>query len=165
MVFAYYRRLTRAQQRIYQRSDEVTSIRLPYPAALDDPINNVASALESDDRRVVENACQRFTHAVTLSLKVAPVRVEVMAVRPSRRGGELHGLYTQKQGGRAPTIAVWMRTAQRHQVVAFRTFMRTLIHELCHHLDFELLGLQESFHTEGFYKRESSLVHQLLRKE
>jgi hypothetical protein len=28
-------------------------------------------------------------------------------------------------------------------------------------LDYELLDLPESFHTEGFYKRESSLVHQL----
>jgi len=58
-----------------------------------------------------------------------------------------------------------MRTAQRHQVVTFRTFFRTLIHELCHHLDYELLRLPESFHTEGFYKRESSIVHQLLRRD
>ena len=59
------------------------------------------------------------------------------------------------------------RSARRHasrcgcaprsaQVVAFRTFLRTLIHELCHHLDYELFLLEETFHTEGFYKRESS---------
>ena len=40
--------------------------------------------------------------------------------------------------------------------------MRTLIHELCHHLDYELYALEETFHTEGFYKRESSLVAALL---
>jgi hypothetical protein len=51
--------------------------------------------------------------------------------------------------------------AQRKQVVAFRTFLRTLVHELCHHLDYELFKLAETFHTEGFYKRESSLVNQL----
>jgi hypothetical protein len=55
-----------------------------------------------------------------------------------------------------------MRTAQRRQVVKFRTFLRTLLHELCHHLDYELLRLPDSFHTEGFYKRESSLLRQLL---
>jgi len=54
-----------------------------------------------------------------------------------------------------------MRTAQRRQIVAFRTFLRTLLHELCHHLDYELLKLTESFHTEGFYQRESSLLNQL----
>jgi len=37
-----------------------------------------------------------------------------------------------------------------------------LIHELCHHLDYELYALEETFHTEGFYKRESSLVAALL---
>jgi hypothetical protein len=55
-----------------------------------------------------------------------------------------------------------MRTAQRHQVVRFRTFLRTLLHELCHHLDYELLELPDSFHTDGFYRRESSLLRQLL---
>jgi uncharacterized damage-inducible protein DinB len=47
-------------------------------------------------------------------------------------------------------------------VVAFRTFLRTLLHELCHHLDYQHLRLADSFHTEGFYKRESSLFHQLV---
>jgi hypothetical protein len=55
-----------------------------------------------------------------------------------------------------------MRTAQRRRVVAFRTFLRTLLHELGHHLDYSYLRLPDSFHTEGFYKRESSLMHQLL---
>jgi hypothetical protein len=61
-----------------------------------------------------------------------------------------------------PVITLWMRTAQRKQVVAFRTFLRTFLHELCHHLDYELLRLPETFHTEGFYKRESSLFRQLV---
>ncbi len=62
-------------------------------------------------------------------------------------------------------ITVWMRTAERRKVVAFRSFLRTLLHEICHHLDYELFGLPESFHTEGFYKRESSLFHQLVGHE
>jgi hypothetical protein len=47
-------------------------------------------------------------------------------------------------------------------VVAFRTFLRTLLHEFCHHLDYTLLGLQDSFHTEGFFRRESGLFSQLV---
>ena len=62
-------------------------------------------------------------------------------------------------------ISVWMRTAARRDVVAFKTFLRTLIHELCHHLDYELYRMAETFHTEGFYKRESTLVSALLREE
>ncbi|MGH8757867.1 MAG: hypothetical protein ACRET9_06705, partial [Burkholderiales bacterium] len=58
-------------------------------------------------------------------------------------------------------IELWMRTARRRQIVAFRTFLRTLLHEFCHHLDYELLKLPDSFHTEGFYQRESSLFNQI----
>jgi hypothetical protein len=58
-----------------------------------------------------------------------------------------------------------MRTAHHRRVVAFRTFLRTLLHELGHHLDYELLKLADSFHTEGFFKRESSLFKQLVPQE
>ena len=53
-------------------------------------------------------------------------------------------------------------TAAHLRPVAHRTFVRTLLHELCHHFDFELLKLRDTFHTEGFFRRESSLARQLL---
>ncbi len=52
-------------------------------------------------------------------------------------------------------------TAQLRKVVAFRTYVRTRLHELNHHLDIDLLELEDSFHAEGFYKRKSSLFKQL----
>jgi len=36
------------------------------------------------------------------------------------------------------------------------------VHEVGHHLDYEHFKLEETFHTEGFYKRESSLANALL---
>ena len=80
-----------------------------------------------------------------------PVVVKVLSRRPRARDGELHGLYTWEDGQR-PVIEVWMRTAEHRRVVAFRTFLRTLLHEVCHHLDYTLLGLTETFHTEGFFQ-------------
>ncbi|TAJ88945.1 hypothetical protein EPO44_15150, partial [bacterium] len=157
MVFAYYKRLTRVQQRIYKQSDEVSSVRLSQEADFQLLLEKLAEALKREERRETEAICQRLVSSLTTSFKIRPVQVEVMEARPSRSWGELHGLYNPRRNQRAPKITVWMRTAQRHQVVAFRTFLRTLIHELCHHLDYELLRLAESFHTEGFYKRESSL--------
>lgn len=70
-------------------------------------------------------------------------------------------LSTSTDNNTVLTITVWMRTAQRKQVVAIRTFLRTLLHELCHHLDYKYLKLEDSFHTEGFYKRETSLFQQI----
>jgi hypothetical protein len=40
--------------------------------------------------------------------------------------------------------------------------MRTLLHEVCHHLDATIFEMPESFHTHGFFARESSLTKQLL---
>ncbi len=165
MVFAYYSRLTRSQQRIYRRSDEITTIPLPQATPLHPLVGQIAEALKNEDRRRIEAVSQDLTSALTARLKVPHVQVEVLAVRPSKDWGELHGLYTPAEGRRPARVTVWMRTAIHRRVVAFRTFLRTLLHELCHHLDYELLGLEESFHTEGFYKRESSLLHQLMQNQ
>jgi len=162
MVFAYYSRLTRSQQRIYRRSDEITTIPLPQATPLHPLVGQIAEALKNEDRRRIEAVSQDLTSALTARLKVPHVQVEVLAVRPSKDWGELHGLYTPAEGRRPARVSVWMRTAKHRRVVAFRTFLRTLLHELCHHLDYELLDLEESFHTQGFYKRESSLFHQLV---
>jgi hypothetical protein len=64
--------------------------------------------------------------------------------------------------GKVPKIQLWMRTAKQRRVVAFRTYLRTLLHEVGHHVDYAHLRLRDSYHTEGFYKRESSLFHQLV---
>ncbi len=162
MAFAYYNRLTRAEQRIYDKSDQVSAIPLPQAAELRPLTTELLEALKRENRHKTEAICQEIVSFLTAKLKVPPVQVEVLAARPSRSWGELHGLYTPAEGRRPARVTVWMRTAQQRRVVAFRTFLRTVLHEVCHHLDYELFGLAESFHTEGFYKRESSLFYQLV---
>jgi len=158
--FAYYKRLNGAQQRIYRRSDGIRSIKLPK-TQLDTLLETLKNNLNNDQTKEVEAVCQQFFNCLTAALNVAAVRVKVDATRPHGRWGELHGLYTPAENRDPARIEVWMRTAQRRQIVAFRTFLRTLLHEFCHHLDYELLKLPDSFHTEGFYHRESSLFNQI----
>jgi DinB superfamily len=161
MPFAYYARLTRSQQAVYRKSDEIVEVRLPRPDALHPAVRALAAALATEDRLRVQRATERLIRDLTDALGVPPVRVEVLAARPHANWGELHGLYTVERG-RAPKIQLWMRTAKQRRVVAFRTYLRTLLHEVGHHLDYALLRLRDSYHTEGFYKRESSLFHQLV---
>jgi len=162
MPFAYYDRLSRREKAIYDRSDAVASIVLAAPEALRPMADVLRQGLAGDDRRVVESASQAIARAITDSLGVERVEVGVLAVRPRLRGeAELHGLYTREEG-RTPRIRVWMRTVRHKRVVAFRTFLRTLLHEVCHHLDYTHLRLADSFHTQGFFKRESSLFYQLV---
>ncbi|MEO0811358.1 MAG: hypothetical protein AAFY60_00750, partial [Myxococcota bacterium] len=121
------------------------------------------NALERDDLKACERACRELTRSIVTQLDAPPVRVLVRARRPVDETGELHGFYEPAVGRRWALITVWMRTAKKNQVVAFKSFLRTVLHELVHHLDYEWLGLDETFHTEGFYKRESSLFHQVTR--
>ena len=163
MPFAYFARLSRRQQAIYLRSDAVAGVALPDAARMRPHAQALAAALAGGERAAVEAAAQRLALGLAHALGTPPVRVRVLAVRPHARWGELHGLYEPaRRPGTAPLITLWMRTAKQRRVVAFRTFLRTLLHEVGHHLDYTLLGLGESFHTQGFYQRESHLFHQLV---
>ena len=162
MPFAYYDRLSPARQRIYRKSDAIARIAVPDVAALRRFVAPLDAALAAEDRAAAERSGQALCDALTAQLATPPVRLRVLLRRPSNAAGELHGLYEPGDRGTQAVISVWMRTAQRRQVVKFRTFLRTLVHELCHHFDYELYRLPETFHTEGFYARESALVRELL---
>jgi hypothetical protein len=161
MPFAYYERLSARDKATYRRSDELTTVTLPKAELLHPLVGGLREALRHEDRRGVELAAGHLGSGILRLLGLVPVAIRVLAVRPSSSGGELHGLYT-RDDGRPPRIQLWMRTARHRRVVAFRTFLRTLLHEVGHHLDYELLGLKDSFHTEGFFRRESSLFRQLV---
>ena len=159
-------RLTRAQQQIYDRSDARVSIALRAGTQLRAAVDALPAVLLSGDPFRVEQLSQVIVNEICAALAVSRVRIIVSGTRPANARGELHGLYTpaaQRPAAEraAATIKVWMITAKRGQVVAFKTFLRTLLHEVCHHLDYALLRLPESFHTDGFYRRESSLFHQI----
>lgn len=162
MPYAYYHRLSPRQQRIYRASDEQDSLPLGRVKDLLPFVVQARECLESDLRRPLSAACQDLVNAIGERFEVPPLTVRVLAARPSNTWGELHGLYEPEEDDRPARVTVWMRTAQRRQVVAFRTFLRTLLHEVCHHLDYEYLGLAETYHTVGFFKRESSLFRQLV---
>lgn len=164
MPFAYYNRLSAARRRIYDRSDAIERIDLPEAAALRPLIAPLEAALKSENRAEAQRLCAALATAIVSQLGAPPLRVAVLAVRPSSDWGELHGLYLPEDDGTPAVIKLWMRTAKNQRIVAFRSFLRTLLHELCHHLDYEHYKLEETFHTEGFYKRESSLFHQLVPK-
>jgi hypothetical protein len=125
-------------------------------------VEQLEAALGSGKRLATAKAASAFALTSCRQLGVPPVRITVRLVRPEIRGGELHGLYTFGEDGKTPSIEVWMKTAAQRRVVKFRTFLRTLVHELMHHLDVTMFQLDDSFHTAGFYARESSVMRQLL---
>ena len=162
MPFAYYAKLSSARQRIYRTSDAIETLPLPAGVMAGDIVARVRDGLAADDVKAVQRACQALVDALVTGYRVPPIRIRVLARRPADDYGELHGLYEPEEGRTSARITVWMRTAAKKQVVAFKTFLRTVVHEVAHHLDYEHFKLEETFHTEGFYKRESSLANALL---
>ena len=162
MPFSYFNRLSVSGKRVYLASDSIREVALPNAELAQPLLPILREALLRDDHRAVSAAADALVLAITRLMLVPEVSVVVLAERPRRRGSELHGLYTAAPG-RKPQIKVWMRTAALGKVVAFKTFLRTLLHEVLHHLDYTHYKFRDSFHTAGFYSRESSLVRQLLR--
>jgi hypothetical protein len=160
--FSYYDRLTPAQQATYRKSDSVPVIPIPDAPALAHLVVDLEVALGSAKRARVAAATSALSNALLDQLGAPVVKIHVREVRPQIEGGELHGLYTFATEKKAPKLEVWMRTAAQAKTVKFRTYLRTFLHEIVHHLDVTLLELDDSFHTEGFFRRESSLVRQLL---
>jgi len=161
MVFAYYHNLSTTQQRAYRLSDAVVSVKLAQLAPLRELTTALAEALETGEHAVVQRAAGKLTKALYRDVQTEAVVVKVLSRRPHSHESELHGLYTREEG-KTPVIEVWMRTASHKRVVAFRTFLRTLIHEFGHHLDYSLFRFSESFHTEGFFQREANIFRQLV---
>ena len=161
MPYAYYAKLGSHDRAIYRASDRIDRIALSRPEELEPLRAALEHALAEGRQAEVQRRAQQLADAVLARLGLAPVAIKVLAKRPSRSWGELHGEYQPADGATRPVVRVWMRTAQHRRIVAFKTFLRTLLHELCHHLDYALLGLADSFHTEGFFKRESSLFQQV----
>ncbi|MET0151534.1 MAG: hypothetical protein ABW298_02845 [Candidatus Binatia bacterium] len=164
---SFYRRLSAEQKREYDRSDARRTLPLTPAAALGVAADEVVHALEDGALAQVRRAAQRLVDDVCASLggrsRRAPAavpRVKVLRARPRRGQSEFHGLYTRFENGECE-IRVWMLTAANAQVVKPRTFLRTLLHEVCHHVDMTILDLPHSLHTLGFHARESSLLRAL----
>lgn len=161
MVFAYYRNLNTKQKALYRKSDAQAFIYLKEADSLRDIVPFIEESLKAADAKSLKKHIQHLLDRLCLALELPKVQIVVKNIRPHNDQEELHGYYESRE--EKTVITVWMRTAKRRQIVAFASFFRTILHEFCHHVDFYYFAWGESFHTEGFYKRESSLYKQLVR--
>ncbi|MBU8920410.1 MAG: hypothetical protein KOO63_00990 [Bacteroidales bacterium] len=164
MPFPYYDNLSAANKRIYRKSDAIESIHIKNPSDIHPATIRLKRSLEGNRRRDVARHASEICRLVCEDLAIERLIVKISTRRPSNEAEELHGLYEWTEG-ETPLLTVWMKTAVQGQVVAFKSFIRTVLHELCHHIDFAHFDLEDSFHTEGFFKRESSLYRQIVPTE
>ncbi|HVN90780.1 MAG TPA: hypothetical protein VMT61_13270 [Candidatus Binataceae bacterium] len=175
---AYFSRLTPRAQRIYLKSDAIDRFDFTVDETALRLTRELLVALESGAPSTVQRHAQALLDELCRKSRLAPLQLQVKAVRPHNARGELHGIFYPRETGRSsanpyqfstassngPLIILWMRTAQRHDIVKPRTFLRTLMHEFGHYLDYFLLRLGDSPHSSGFFRRESFLVRMLTQE-
>jgi len=155
----FFYRLAPRDQKAYLRSEATDAYDLAAGVNAAALAEALVAALDSGGSLAsTGRAAQALVTELCRSAGVRAVPIEVKGARPRNARGELHGIFYPD----APRIVLWTRTAIRGDVVKPRTFVRTLMHELAHYLDYALLRLGNSYHTRGFFKRESFLVRAVL---
>jgi hypothetical protein len=143
----------------FLESDQTRTLDLPQDGSLLTITKSIESAMRRGRSTDVHRTCADFLKAASEFYKVADCGIRVLAARPLRVreswSTELFGDYTPE----TMLIRVWMRTAVRKEVTSFGTFLSTLCHEFCHHLDYQKFEFLESWHTRGFYERAAALYH------
>src|SRR5271166_287454 len=151
---------TAATRARFLESDRLRTLEVPKDDRLQASAESIASAMQGGTTASVRQACAEFLSIASDFYQVRQPGIRVLAARPVRvrEGGsaiELFGDYHPE----TLLIRLWMRTAIRKQVTSFGTFLSTLCHEFCHHLDCQRFGFRHSPHTRGFYERTAVLYH------
>ncbi|MBZ5497513.1 MAG: hypothetical protein LAP85_14015 [Acidobacteriia bacterium] len=143
----------------YESSDAMIALAVPGDGRFHALALEVEATLASGSTRPVRAACTALLSEAARFYGVAQPDVRVLAARPLRvyetGATELFGDYDP----RTALIRVWMRTAVQRRVTSFGTFLSTLCHEFCHHLDMLRFGFTGTPHTRGFYQRAAVLYH------
>lgn len=151
--------LPRKNRAGFLESDRNRTLDLPRDGRLPSIARSIESAMRCETSLHVHRFCAQFLSAASEFYQVPNCAIRILAARPLRvreRGTfELFGDYDPETSA----IRIWMRTAVRKEITSFGTFLSTLCHEFCHHLDFQKFGFKDSWHTRGFYERAAVLYH------
>lgn len=156
-------------RRIFTLSDERGDLSLPPPGPLQERVSALESALTDGTHKGVETACRSILEHLASYYGIPSPSLKVLGTRPRRiitysnyeSTIEKHGDYDLRTG----RIRLWMRTAVRGRVVAYKTLLITLIEEFCHHLDCSYFRFVGSPHTRGFYERMGRMYSLALGRE
>ena len=146
----------------FMRSNKLPALEY-QPAAEERELTGKLIASTSAHEREVLG--QQLLDNICRALKISRTRLRVSDERQPHklRGGKLayklYGVYYCENA----VIEIANLTSIRKQVVAGKTFLDTLIHELMHHIDRKFLRIPSTPHSPGFYARIEDLKAKLMR--
>jgi hypothetical protein len=143
----------------FLESDRIRTLDLPHNGRLTAMAKSIESAMKAGTSADVRCVCAELLDEASKFYEVPDCGIRVLAARPLRVrenwSTELFGDYNPE----TMLIRVWMRTAVRKEITSFGTFLSTVCHEFCHHLDYQRFEFRGSWHTRGFYERTAALYH------
>jgi len=143
----------------FEKSDALRTLAVPKDDRLKNPAAGIEHALASEDSKALRLDSAEFLAIAANFYYVSVPDIRVRSARPirvwesGRVQSELFGDYNIETA----VIRVWMRTAVQKRPTSYGTFLSTLCHEFCHHLDLKQYGFHGSPHTRGFYERSAVL--------
>jgi len=152
---------SRSAERDYERSNMILALDyVPSPGTC-----RLAQQLLEIDPPRRGPLSQKLLDAMAKELKVPCVCLHFHD-KPQKHktsGGRLtykeYAYYDPEDG-----ITVYNKTAVRQKYLAPKAYLDTIVHEFLHHLDYELLNLDHTYHTQGFYSRLGDLMGKLQGK-
>ncbi|MBX9567801.1 MAG: hypothetical protein K2X77_02855 [Candidatus Obscuribacterales bacterium] len=151
----------RSEMEEYARSEKLLSLPLPPPEQLREYAIELKQALVDEDRTEILATSKLLLNTLSDYFAVPRPKTKILSVRPL----EVHGEWEFQTFGDYDTetavLRLWMKTAKQKKTSAYGTFLNTLVHEFCHHLDVVQLEFPNTFHTRGFYERVAELYHHI----
>lgn len=151
----------RLEKEEYSRSEQLLRLTLPPAEPLREYAIELKQALANEDRKAILSTSKLLLNTLSDHFEVEHPKTKILSVRPR----EVHGDWEFQTFGDYDTetavLRLWMKTAIQKKTSAYGTFLNTLVHEFCHHLDVVALDMPNTFHTKGFYERVGELYHHI----
>ena len=146
----------------FMRSNKLSALKYQPSAEERELTGRLIASTSAHEREALG---QKLLDNICRALKISRTRLRVSDERQPHklRGGKLayklYGVYYCENA----VIEIANLTSIRKQVVAGKTFLDTLIHELMHHIDRKFLRIPSTPHSPGFYERIEDLKAKLMR--
>ena len=138
----------------YEISNKIENVRLnSFKSDYSESLLNSSESIAIRQKRaetLLNYLCAKFKiNNITLLVTNKP--------RPCNSRGQIGGWYVPT----AKKIIIYNTTSKTRKTISIKSFYDILLHEFMHHYDHEVIGLTDSLHTKGFYKRIIDLKNKL----
>lgn len=112
--------------------------------------------------QISQEELQWLSNSICSDLRISTIPVFFEGIQPhNTRESRINRKTLGNITSNSSRIKIYKYTAARKQQLAPKTAIATLLHELNHHIDYQIFNLSQSLHTKGFYMRLSHLENTL----